>query len=1051
MDNIQLYWIRNENSVWEKVNLIDSNNEHMIFKDENDEIIKISKKEKKKYLLRNSDEEDNCNNLTNLVNLNAASILNNLNLRYDNNNIYTFNDNILLAINPFKTLDIYDKNIIDIYNSNSNNIEQKLPHPYLVGQLSYDNLKNNNVKMNQSILVSGESGAGKTQTTKYIMNYLSSITNSNTSIEKKILAANPILEAFGNAKTLRNDNSSRFGKFIKLLFDENYNLVGGLIDNYLLEKIRVTSLCSDERNFHIFYILLKSLNDSNKKDLYLQNIDTYNYLNKSLKIDRDDGVDDNDLYLELLNSFNTLEFNKNEIDDIFKVISFILNLGNIKNNHEINDNKYLNNCCNLINIDKIKLIDILKNRYLTINNETIQIENNNDELCIIRDTISQILYNLLFNFIVKKINNTIYNEFKYYIGILDIFGFEVFENNGFEQLAINYTNEKLQNIFNKYIFELEQIEYSKENIEWKNIDYPNNNEIVDLIENKQGIYGLLMEQCILKSGTDNLFYNNLLNINNSSINIENSDIVKQKINIGHYAGKVSYTINNFIEKNKNICDKRIYELFNTSNSIIKQFNFSSHTNILNNKNNFVINQFKIQLNKLLTEINSTKQHYIRCIKPNDENLSNLFNRKRVYEQLKYCGVLEAVKVARAGYPIRIKKNLFISEFYSVMNKLNIKLDIDNIYIFISKYYPESDKKKKLFQIGKTKIFMKREVYEEILNEKKKLLTFSTIQIQKNFKKYIYQKKYKNLRKIVINLQIKWRDCLLRKNSALKIQSIYKKYKFKKYQKKLRLASIRIKNKIYSFYLRNRYINLRYNTIKIQSYLRLTIQKNKFIKERNINNAVLKIEKQYILYKNREIILKNLKKILSLNKKNQLLELELEELKNKSKHDSIVIKKDFQIELENLRNENIQNESLLKEELEEIEIKNSILELELNNVNKQNEINQENIKNIRDKLDEQELVSKSIIDEKEKMIENLILENNNLKNNNKSNDYNKNKNELKMNDKSNINDIQANYELAQKMEDLYLKLSIAEEQLKQTNLLKYNKNKGFFDYLRDIFG
>jgi len=712
-------------------------------------------------------------------------------------------------------------------------------------------------------------------------------------------------------------------------------------------------------------------------------------------------------------------------------------LGNIENNEEINNNIYINNCCNLIDIDKIKLIDILKYRYLTINNETIQIENNNNELYIIRDSITQILYDLLFNFIVKKINHTIYNDFKYYIGILDIFGFEVFENNGFEQLAINYTNEKLQNIFNKYIFELEQIEYSNENIEWKNIDYPNNNKIINLIENnKQGIYAHLTEQCILKSGTNNLFYNSLLNINNNFLNISNSDIVKQKINIDHYAGTVSYTINNFIDKNKNICDKRIYELFNkTSSSIIKQFDFSLHTNDLktNNKNNFVINQFKLQLNELINEINNTEKHFIRCIKPNDKNLSNLFDRIRVYEQLKYCGVLEAVKIARAGYPIRIKKNLFISEFYSLMNYFKIKLDINNINIFISKYYPDLEKKKNFFQIGKTKIFMKREVYEEILNEKNKILTFYTIQIQKNFKKYVYQKKYKNFRKILINLQIKWKHYLLIKYSVLKIQSVYKKFKLKKYQKKLKLSSILIKNKIYSFYTRNNYINLRNNIIKIQSYLRLTIQKNKFINERNRNIAILKIERQYISYKNKKLILKNLKKILFLNKKNQLLELELKELNDKS--NSIAIKKDFQIELQNLRNENLQNQEILKEELEQIEIKNGLLELQLKNVNKNNEINFENLKNIQDKLDYEEINNKCIIYERDKIIENLIFENNNLKNN--------------TSDK--VNDIQANYELAQKMEDLYLKLSIAEEQLKQTHILKYNKNKGFFDYLRDIFG
>ena len=368
-----------------------------------------------------------------------------------------------------------------------------------------------------------------------------------------------------------------------------------------------------------------------------------------------------------------------------------------------------------------------------------------------------------------------------------------------------------------------------------------------------------------------------------------------------------------------------------------------------------------------------------------------------------------------------------------MNYFKIKLDINNINIFISKYYPDLEKKKNFFQIGKTKIFMKREVYEEILNEKNKILTFYTIQIQKNFKKYVYQKKYKNFRKILINLQIKWKHYLLIKYSVLKIQSVYKKFKLKKYQKKLKLSSILIKNKIYSFYTRNNYINLRNNIIKIQSYLRLTIQKNKFINERNRNIAILKIERQYISYKNKKLILKNLKKILFLNKKNQLLELELKELNDKS--NSIAIKKDFQIELQNLRNENLQNQEILKEELEQIEIKNGLLELQLKNVNKNNEINFENLKNIQDKLDYEEINNKCIIYERDKIIENLIFENNNLKNN--------------TSDK--VNDIQANYELAQKMEDLYLKLSIAEEQLKQTHILKYNKNKGFFDYLRDIFG
>jgi len=1022
MDNNNLYWVRDTNTIWKKCVLEEIDENYMYFTLENSKKIKFLKKDKKQYLLRNSDEEDKCPNLTSLIHLNAASILNNINLRYIDDNIYTFNDNILLAINPFKNLDIYNINII---NECYNNVDFKKPHPYLIGKLAYINLKENN--KNQTILVSGESGAGKTQTTKYIMNYISSTSyNKINNIERKILACNPILEAFGNAKTIKNDNSSRFGKFIKLLFDKNYILVGGEINNYLLEKIRLTSLSKDERNFHIFYILIKSLDKSKKEELNLDdNIDFYNYLNKSNIINRDDGVNDIDLYNELIESFNILNFSKNELDHIFKIISFILNLGNIDETD--NDNKYLNNCCSLIQIEKKNLIDILENRYLNVNNEIIIIKNKKEEMYIIRDTISQILYDLLFDFIVKKINNIIKSDYSYYIGILDIFGFEVFEENGFEQLSINYTNEKLQNLFNKYIFELEQIEYNKENIDWKNIDYPNNNAIVNLFENKKdGIFSLLTEQCILKSGNDNQFYDTLtLNLEkNDKITIEKSDIVFKKLKIHHYAGIVPYTINNFVEKNKNIYDDRLNELFiNSSNIIIKELDFNIN-NVEKGKNNFIINNFKLQLNHLLDQINLTKQHYIRCIKPNDINIFNEFNRIRVYEQLKYCGVLEAIKIARAGYPIRIKKNLFIDEFYTLMNSLKINLNDNNIHKLIVYYINDN---KNLFQIGNSKIFMKREVYEEICNKKKEILILTCIKIQKEFKRFIYQKKYKNFKKILINLQLKWKKYINEKKNCIKIQSIVRKFISRNRMIKIKSAHNIIYNNFYSNYLRKKYLKFKSSTTYIQGIIRMNIQKNIFINLKITTSSVSKIENQFIRYKNRLVILKNLKNIISLNKKNELLENELKELRKSS---------NFEKELMEIKKQNDIMSEIMKEDFENSEHKYTLLETEFDEITEKNKQLENNIKN-----------SDNVISEKEIMIEKLLIENSKLKKiQNKNLETLENKsNENKKN--LHVTDIEANYELAQKMEDLYLKLSIAEEQLQNKTTIS---NKSFFDFIKSIF-
>ena len=657
-----------------------SNNKNFYWIFKNNKWLKSNKESGTKFYLGNTEEESDLKNLIDLVHLNEPSILYSSLIRYQKDKIYTFTGNILLAINPFKKINIYDNQFINKYKNGSNE-----PHPYFIANNCINNLFKNN--KNQVVLVSGESGARKTVTTKFIMKYISEVSNKNISnLENKILASNPIIEAFGNAKTLRNDNSSRFGKFIKLLF-KNRKLVGARIDSYLLEKIRLTSLSNGERNFHIFYLLLSC------HPKYKDDISKYNFLNKSNITKREDNVTDKEMYQELIQSFKDLNFSDDEIEDIFNFTYFILVLGN-----NVDNDLY-----EKLNLDKNILINYLEVNHIKVGNEIIKKERSEQEKKVVLDTICQNLYLLLFNYIIEKINENINTEYDNYIGILDIFGFEVFKKNNFEQLCINYTNERLQNIFNKFIFELEQKEYKKEGIEWEEIQYASNNNIINLIDNKNmSIFSYLIEQSILGSGNDKSFYQNIQNnlINNNSFEIANKDRVKNKFTVIHYAGNVTYESRGYVYKNRNNVDMRLKDfLKKSSNKLIINLDLSIFSFISKKiKNKNIIYQFKGQLDKLINELSKQEQHYIRCIKPNDLNICNNFDEERVLEQLKYCGVLEAIKIARLGYPVRFKKDIFFNKYYSLFRKYNYNVsDINDLF-------SEYNFSKNLFKIGLTKIF-----------------------------------------------------------------------------------------------------------------------------------------------------------------------------------------------------------------------------------------------------------------------------------------------------------------------------------------------------------
>ena len=637
-----------DNNIWiflnnEWVKGIIINNE--IYIEEEGEEKKINK-EKKKIELRDDKNIKKINNLVNLIHLNEPSILETLLYRYKNDKIYTLMGNILISINPYKNVNIYNKKIIKKYNrERSNNLEA---HIYSIIKEAYENLLKN--KKNQSIIVSGVSGAGKTYNCKKIMEYLSVVNEKEelmNSIERKIIESNIILESFGNAKTISNNNSSRFGKYVKILFDKELNLIGGEIEICLLEKTRVINQEEKERNFHIFYEILKGMEEEKLKKYNLErDYKKYEYLKRSNCDERTDNVNDKEEFKKLENALEIFNINKEEI---YSIISGILHIGNIKiEKGEIKNNEELKIISKLLKIEESKLKEIFLFKKIRVDGELIKKKLNMKESNNIKDTLSKIIYNRLFNNLVEEINKLIKREEgEYYIGILDIFGFEVFKKNNYEQFNINYANEKLQQEFNNYVFKEEQKVYNKEKIDWKEIKFPNNDKCIDIFENNMGIYKMLDEECMIPGGNVENLYNKLIKKyeKDNIVKFLKKDYINKRIIINHYVGEVTYDINNFCIKNKNILNIDLINLLENSEILIlKEINKEIKIKRSKIYSDSISYKFINQLNNFIKSIKKTESHYIRCIKPNKNDLINNVIKSLILEQLTYSGILETVKI-----------------------------------------------------------------------------------------------------------------------------------------------------------------------------------------------------------------------------------------------------------------------------------------------------------------------------------------------------------------------------------------------------------------------
>ncbi|XP_032153322.1 unconventional myosin-Vc isoform X5 [Sapajus apella] len=830
--------------------------------------------------LRNPDILVGENDLTALSYLHEPAVLHNLRIRFaESKLIYTYSGIILVAMNPYKQLPIYGDAIIHAYSGQ--NMGDMDPHIFAVAEEAYKQMARNN--RNQSIIVSGESGAGKTVSARYAMRYFATVSKSgsNTQVEDKVLASNPITEAVGNAKTTRNDNSSRFGKYTEISFDERNQIIGANMRTYLLEKSRVVFQSENERNYHIFYQLCASAQQSEFKHLKLGSAEEFNYtrMGGNTVIE---GVNDQAEMVETQKTFTLLGFKEDFQMDVFKILAAILHLGNVQiaavgsERSSISEaDCHLEVFCELLGLESGRVAQWLCNRKIVTSSETVVKPMTRPQAVNARDALAKKIYAHLFDFIVESINQALQFSGKQhtFIGVLDIYGFETFDVNSFEQFCINYANEKLQQQFNMHVFKLEQEEYMKEDIPWTLIDFYDNQPVIDLIEAKMGILELLDEECLLPHGTDENWlqklYNNFVNKNPL---FEKPRMSNTSFVIQHFADKVEYKCEGFLEKNRDTVYDMLVEILRASKFHLCASFFqenqvppspfgsmitvkSAKQVIKPNSKHFrttVGSKFRSSLYLLMETLNATTPHYVRCIKPNDEKLPFEFDSKRIVQQLRACGVLETIRISAQSYPSRWTYIEFYSRYSILMTKQELSFSDKKevCKAVLHRFIQDSNQ----YQFGKTKIFFRagQVAYLEKLRLDK--LRQSCVMIQKHIRGWLQRKKFLRERRAALIIQQYFRGqqtvrkaitamALKEAWAAIIIQKHCRGYLVRSLYQLIRVATITIQAYTRGFLARRRYRKMleEHKAVILQKYARAWLARRRF---QSIRRFVLNIQLTY---------------------------------------------------------------------------------------------------------------------------------------------------------------------------------------------------------------
>ncbi|XP_029451442.1 unconventional myosin-VI isoform X3 [Rhinatrema bivittatum] len=699
--------------------------------------------------------EDNCS----LMYLNEATLLHNIKVRYSKDKIYTYVANILIAVNPYYDVPkLYTSETIKKYQGKS--LGTLAPHVYAIADKAFRDMKV--LKMSQSIIVSGESGAGKTENTKFVLRYLTESYGSGQDIDERIVEANPLLEAFGNAKTVRNNNSSRFGKFVEIHFNEKNSVVGGFVSHYLLEKSRICVQGQDERNYHIFYRLCAGAPEEIRLKLYLCSPDNFRYLNRgctryfaSKETDKqilqnrkspeylkqgslkDPLLDDHGDFNRMCIAMRKIGLDDAEKLDLFRVVAGVLHLGNIDFEESGNTsggcalqkktNQSLQCCAELLGLDQEDLRVSLTSRVMlttaggtkgTVIKVPLKVEQANSA----RDALAKAVYSRLFDHVVNRVNLCFpFESSSFFIGVLDIAGFEYFEHNSFEQFCINYCNEKLQQFFNERILKEEQELYQKEGLGVNEVHYVDNQDCIDLIEAKLvGVLDILDEENRLPQPSDQHFTSEVhmkhkdhfrLTIpRKSKLTVHRNVRDDEGFIIRHFAGAVCYETTQFVEKNNDalhmsleslICeskDKFVRELFETVNNNKDPKQKTGKLSFIS-----VGNKFKTQLNLLLEKLRSTGSSFIRCIKPNLKMANHQFEGAQILSQLQCSGMVSVLDLMQGGFPSRAS----FHELYNMYKKyMPAKLSRLDPRLFCKALFKALGLNENDYKFGLTKVFFR---------------------------------------------------------------------------------------------------------------------------------------------------------------------------------------------------------------------------------------------------------------------------------------------------------------------------------------------------------
>ncbi|XP_014395191.1 PREDICTED: unconventional myosin-Vb isoform X3 [Myotis brandtii] len=788
----------------------------------------IDAQSKQLPFLRNPDILVGENDLTALSYLHEPAVLHNLKVRFlESNHIYTYCGIVLVAINPYEQLPIYGQDVIYAYSGQ--NMGDMDPHIFAVAEEAYKQMARD--EKNQSIIVSGESGAGKTVSAKYAMRYFATVggSASDTNIEEKVLASSPIMEAIGNAKTTRNDNSSRFGKYIQIGFDKRYHIIGANMRTYLLEKSRVVFQADDERNYHIFYQLCAAASLPELKELALTCAEDFFYTSQGGDTSIE-GVDDAEDFEKTRQAFTLLGVRESHQISIFKIIASILHLGNVEIQAERQDDscsvspqdEHLSAFCRLLGVEHSQMEHWLCHRKLVTTAETYVKTMSLQQVVNARNALAKHIYAQLFGWIVEQVNKALHTALKQhsFIGVLDIYGFETFEVNSFEQFCINYANEKLQQQFNSHVFKLEQEEYMKEQIPWTLIDFYDNQPCIDLIEAKLGILDLLDEECKVPKGTDQNWAQKLYDRHGGCQHFQKPRMSNTAFIVAHFADKVEYLSDGFLEKNRDTDEEQqinilkaskcplVADLFHDDKDSVpapstsakgSKINVRSSRPLLKASNKehkkTVGHQFRTSLQLLMETLNATTPHYVRCIKPNDEKLPFHFDPKRAVQQLRACGVLETIRISAAGYPSRWTYHDFFNRYRMLIKKRELASGDKKAICrsVLESLIKDPDK----FQFGRTKIFFRagQVAYLEKLRADK--FRAATITIQKTVRGWLQRVKYRRLKGATLTLQRYCRGHLARRlaehlrrtRAAVVFQKQYRMRRARLAYRKVRRAAI----------------------------------------------------------------------------------------------------------------------------------------------------------------------------------------------------------------------------------------------------------------------